>query len=426
MKITRKAKKINLNRVLDVSVDVHKGLLYFYFVCEENEYSDTCHNKTYAVEKRLLNFLAIVKGYGYATLRVICEPTGQYHNILLRTARRLGCLTCFVNAESVKKFRVVETNDSGKTDTKDPRVIHTLGKLDKVITHRLLNEKYLSLRKLNKIYDDNDIAIVSLRNRINAVRIELFCDYSFEKDFLYGNTGQALVDNYGCNPYRIIAAGYKRFGTKMKKSVPRIRQLTLERLWHDAQSSTLNELPASYVDILEIHLKQMLTDWRQCEDRKKTYSAQMVEILAEIRKEDPLIPKPTPEIISEKNLARLIGETGPISDFSCWRKLMRYAGLNIRERNSGTYKGLNKITKKGRRLLRKILFQTILPLVRKTSIYGPFYHGKKENDKMPGTKAMTVVVRHFLRKFYGWYKSGKAFEQHRYFTCESQYLAIAA
>ena len=64
-------------------------------------------------------------------MRVICEPTGQLQNKLLRTARRLGCFTSYVNAESVSKFRMIESNDQNKTDTKDPRVIHTMGKLNK-------------------------------------------------------------------------------------------------------------------------------------------------------------------------------------------------------------------------------------------------------------------------------------------------------
>ncbi|MBU0483852.1 MAG: IS110 family transposase, partial [Proteobacteria bacterium] len=79
---------------------------------------------------------------------MICEPTGQYHNKLMRASRRLGFFTNFVNTEAVAKFRVVETNDNNKTDQKDPRVIGTLGKLNKVIEFRRLDDNHLMLRKL--------------------------------------------------------------------------------------------------------------------------------------------------------------------------------------------------------------------------------------------------------------------------------------
>jgi hypothetical protein len=38
---------------------------------------------------------------------------------------------------------------------------------------------------------------------------------------------------------------------------------------------------------------------------------------------------------------------------------------------------------------------------------------------------MTIVSRHFLRKFYGWYKSDAAFNEKRFFACEAEYLKAA-
>jgi transposase len=148
-------------------------------------------------------------------------------------------------------------------------------------------------------------------------------------------------------------------------------------------------------------------------------------VLQRIRDDDPRIPPPTAGVISEKYLARLLAETGPIGDFRNWRQLMRYGGLNIRMRQSGKYTGKNRISKKGSPLLRKVLNHIVLPLVRQNCLYGEYYHKKREVDKMPGTKAMTIVARHFLRKFYGWYKSGTAFNEKRYFACEAEYLRAA-
>lgn len=246
MKVTPTARKINLNQVLDISVDVHKDILNFFFSCEGQEYSDECRNRTAIIEKSLKGYLEIALQHGRKNIRIICEPTGQYQNKLLRTARRLGFLTCYVNAESVAKFRVVESNDTGKTDQKDPRVIRTLGELNKVVRHRLIGEGYVVLRKLNKIYDEIEVTITSLRCRLDRLLIELFCDYSFKKDFLYSDSGLALVERYGCNPYRIVEAGFSPFCSTMRRAAPRIRQETLRRLWEDAESSVHNELPVGY------------------------------------------------------------------------------------------------------------------------------------------------------------------------------------
>lgn len=133
MKITQKAQKINLNNLVDISVDVHKDTLCLYFEIDGKEFSDTCSNRTTIIEKRLLSYQKIALEHGRKNLRILCEPTGQYQNKLMRTSRRLGFFTNYVNGESVAKFRIVESNDSNKTDKKDPRVISTLGKLNKVI-----------------------------------------------------------------------------------------------------------------------------------------------------------------------------------------------------------------------------------------------------------------------------------------------------
>ena len=172
-------------------------------------------------------------------------------------------------------------------------------------------------------------------------------------------------------------------------------------------------------------MNQLMEDYWRHADRREAIIKRMVEILNRLRKKDSNIPQATEGVINDKQIARLLGETGPMGDFANWRMLMRYAGLNIRMRQSGMYSGQNKITKKGRPLLRKVVQQIALPLVKKNWIYGQYYHRKKEIEMMPGNKAMTCVARHFLKKFYGWYKSGTAFSQQRFFSCETQYKKAA-
>jgi len=425
MKITQTAQIIKGKFAMDVSVDVHKDTLNCFFETEGKEYYDEFSNRNTVIQRKLTAYHQVATEHGRKTLRIICEPTGQYQNKLFRTARKMGFLTCFVNTESVAKFRVIETNDTGKTDIKDPRVIRTLGRLEKTIKHRHLDNEYLVLRKLNRVYDDTERAIISLKGRINKLLVELFCDYAFKKDFLYSTSGLALIEKYQCNPYRIVKAGYKRFRKAMKKAAPRIWEQSLQRLWNDAQSSVLNELPEEYVETLQKHLLQLYQDYLQQAARREEITERMIRLLKRLRAKDPNIPPATRGVINDRNLARLLGETGPIRDFANWRLLMRYAGLNIRMRQSGRYSGLNKITKKGRVLLRKILMGIALPLVQRNRIYGEYYHKKKDVDKMAGNKAMTCVARHFLRKFYGWYKSGEAFNRERFFTCKTQYRKAA-
>jgi transposase len=419
MKATQLPSIAQLDHVLDICVDVGKSKLNVYFEVGDRGIDDEWSNTTRQIEKKLREYHHLAKEHGLKTLRVICEPSGGYQDKLLRTARRLGHLTAYVNGEAVAKFRVVETNDDGKTDLKDPHIIKTLARLNKTLRHRELPDEYQLLRTCGVLYDQAERAVVSVRCGLHRSLLQLFCDYSFGKDFLYTTSGRALIGKYGGNPYRIIRAGKARFERALRRRAPRIQQRTLDRLWDNAQTSARHQHAIEYAELLELQVGQLWEEFLLHEQRKLALADRLVSLLQRLRQIDPKVPEPTPGVISAKNLARLIGETGPLSDFTSWRMLLRYAGINIRMRQSGTYRGQYRITKKGRPLLRKILSQIVLPLVRRQCLYGEFYHRKRL--AMPGQKAMVVVMRSFLRKLHGWYRSGQAFDAERYFTDQAAY-----
>ena len=419
MKTTKIASTAQLDSLLDVCFDISKAKLNVYFELGDQAFDDVWPNTTRQIERKLRQCDRLAQEHGLRGLRVVREPSGGYEKKLLQTARRLGHLTAYVNGEAVAKFRVVETNDNGKTDIKDPHIISTLARLNKTLRVRDLPEEYLLMRKCGVLYEQADKCVTRVRGHLHRSLLELFSDYSFAKDFLYTTSGRALVDKYGCNPYRIVRAGKKRFGKAMRRRAPRIRQKTLDRLWDNAVTSARHQLTWDYADLLELQLRQHYEEFLLYSGRKAAFGEQLVSLLDRLREKDPKVPEPTPGVISPKNLARLIGETGPITDFEHWRMLLRYAGLNIQMRQSGQYRGQYRVSKKGRPLLRKILALIVLPLVRRKCLYGPYYHRKRET--MPGQKAMVAVMRHFLRKFHGWYRSGQAFDEQRYFTSISQF-----
>lgn len=125
-------------------------------------------------------------------------------------------------------------------------------------------------------------------------------------------------------------------------------------------------------------------------------------------------------------LGRLFGELGPIDDFAHWRQILRYGGLNLRERSSGTFVGQIRIARKGRSQLRRILNQIALPLVRTDCLFGAYFHRKRKVEKMAGPKAMTAVARKLVKMIWGWAHSGAAFDPARVFTCRAEFARAAA
>jgi hypothetical protein len=296
-----------------------------------------------------------------------------------------------------------------------------LAKLGKTLTHRNLSGPWLVLRETHACYERYDGQNVALRCQVHRVLTQLFCEFSFKKDFLFQSPALPhLVREFGLNPYGIVATGQALFYRKMKKHGVRLR--TLERLWHDAQRSVLQRLEPGYSDLLESNLRELFEDFWRCQQRMEAARQQMIGLLQELQAQGQVKLKAQTGLINDFLLARILAETGPLEDFGSHRQLLRYAGMNLCERQSGTMIGRRRISKKGRSLLRKVLGQAVLPRVRKTDLYGAYYHGKKANG-MVGQKAMMAVARKFLKLLWGLNRSAQSFVQARIFRCASQFQA---
>lgn len=136
------------------------------------------------------------------------------------------------------------------------------------------------------------------------------------------------------------------------------------------------------------------------------------------------LPRADPGFLTELRIARILGETGALTDYHSLEGLMKYAGLNLRERRSGQFVGQVRLSKKGRAPLRRVLGEAAFRLVKKTELYGPYYHAKKEKG-MPGTKILAAVERKLLGVFYTLGIKAVAFDPHRFATCESNFRKAA-
>ena len=423
MKTTTKLNPINPN-LLPVTFDVGRDSLYAYTETplEANALNcleETIANRSVSILKALEEFNKLALQHGFAGLCVLCEPTGGYERKLLRLARQSGHFTAYLNAESVRKLRVVQSNDPGKSDLKDPKTMFILAKLGKTLTHRVLSGPWLVLREVHAYYEGLDQRNVALRCQIHKVLTQLFCELSFKKDFLFESPViPALIREFGFNPYRIVAAGQKTFYRKMKKHGVRLR--TVERLWNDAQASVLQQLDPGYSDLLEANLCELFEDFWRCGQRLEAAAQKMIALLHQLQAQGQVRLHACPGLINDFLLARILAETGPLEDFRSWPQLLRYAGMNLCERQSGTMVGPRRISKKGRTLLRKVLGQAVLPRVRKSDLYGTYYHAKKARG-MVGQKAMMAVARKFLKVLWGLDRSAQSFDRKRIFCCASQF-----
>lgn len=376
----------------------------------EYEVAESFSNNLATIADRLDHYHKQARGLGYRGLAVVVEPSGRYEKKLTRAALERGHSAWIVNPERMYKAGVIHHGDGGKSDPLDGQVLHMLARMGKVSRLVPLGEHWQRLRQWGQWLEDTTLAASRTRIHIGELRRSLFVDWQQSGDLSWGATGRALQERYGFDPWKITAGSYAQFVARMKAHRGGLPERCLGSIWKQAQSSCKAPVTESQRAVCSDQLCYLWELWSRYGRRRHHLGKQMVELVDGL---DPgcWIP-PVFSGFTELMRAKILAETGPLRRFPHWRALLAYAGLKIRMRASGKYRGKDKITKKGRALLRKHLGQAAFALTRKDRLLGPYYH-RKRSEGMPGLKARVACMRKLLKLLYGAAKSRQAFNPDR-------------
>jgi transposase len=108
-----------------------------------------------------------------------------------------------------------------------------------------------------------------------------------------------------------------------------------------------------------------------------------------------------------------LGELGNPEHFSNPRQIIKYAGYDPKEDDSGSRVGRKVISKKGRWLLRKCLFYMALGAVQASSYFKGYYEHKQKGYNRPLKKkeALCAVVLKLIRVIFALIRDGRMFRE---------------
>ena len=103
-----------------------------------------------------------------------------------------------------------------------------------------------------------------------------------------------------------------------------------------------------------------------------------------------------------KTIAGFIVEVGDIRCFKSPKQIPKYAGLELVENSSRKHKGKTRINKRGRRKLRRVLYQVMIPLLARNKEFREIYNYYVTRVKNPlkRRQAMVAVSCKLIRVFY--------------------------
>ena len=324
------------------------------------------------------------------------EPTGHYWFALGKFLQDNGMRPVHVNPHHVKKSKELDDNNPNKNDRKDPKTIAGLVNEGRFSYPYIPIGVYAEIRNLSNLRFQAQEELTRAKNRLARWFSIYFPEY---KDV-----------------YRDIKAVSGRMVLQMAPLPEDIRKLGVEgvnRIWREAKlrgagmkrAKTLVTAAEHSVGSKEspeaarIELKILLHDIDEYASRVEELLCLLDAKLREIPYIDKLL-----EIkgIGKITVSGFIAEVGDIRRFDDPKQLQKLAGYAIVANESGKYKGESRISYRGRKRLRYVLFEAALSLVARNPEFRKIYeyYRTRENHPLKKMQSLVAVACKVIRVFY--------------------------
>jgi transposase len=318
------------------------------------------------------------------------ESTGPYAEPLVHYLANKPVKIVQVNPMHTKRMKEVNDNSPLKTDDKDPRVIADIIRLGRALTIVIPEGNSANLRRLNNARERHVGEQTALLNQLQRLVFIIFPEFKTVLKNMKGKTAQYILNRY-TTPERIGALSKEALGEQMRKrSMGKFGIKDAESLIGLARETVgIKEgLAGLFMDIRHI-LTQLEAEARFISEIESEMGSTLERIPCSVK------------LLSIKGLgvvsvAGLIGEVGDFSKFNTQSEIMKLAGLDLYEISSGRRKGQRRISKRGRSLLRKILFYAAIQMIRKNGIMYDYYT-RLTGRGMERMRALIAVSRKLLR-----------------------------
>jgi transposase len=107
--------------------------------------------------------------------------------------------------------------------------------------------------------------------------------------------------------------------------------------------------------------------------------------------------------------AAFLAEIGDIANFSSYKSLIAYAGIDPTVFQSGKFEGTSRISKRGNRHLRRIVYLMAIGVIRCNAFFKSYFH-KRRNDGLPFRKAVLATAHKLLRTIFAMLSHNSKFQ----------------
>ena len=315
---------------------------------------------------------------------------------------------------NVKNSKEFDDNCQTKSDKKDCMTIARLIKDARFFEPYLPEGVWAELRNLSNTRAEIVRKRNAVKNRLIATMDEYFPEYTKVFKQIFSRTSEEILKE--C-PF---SEDIKILG---KEGLLKHIRETVKRGYSKKQVEKIYELAKESIGVTEgvkgarLQLNMYIEEAKLIEKQIKMTEQELERQLKETGFYENLISIQGIGIVSA---ATFVGEVGDINRFDSYEQIRRYAGLNLVESSSGNHKGKTTISKRGRSLLRSILYRMGFTMINKNEEIKELYKyltTRKENQ-LKKKQAIVAVIGKILQIIYAVVTKNEEYKATRVFTQE--------
>lgn len=383
--------KINqvTNKTLVIGMDIAKRTHYACMVDERGlllRKSFPVYQSRQGFEFFYSQILASMKEFDKTDVIIGIEPTGHYWLNLAYYLEERGIPLVMCNPMHVKRSKELDDNLPTKNDAKDALVIARLVKDGRYSFPRILKETEAELRVGATLRGNLSEELSALKNKMIRWTDRYFPE--FPQVFpTFGKMALAVLE---CTPFPsdVIAKEPEELLSLYKKA---------EGLKSPQKPKTLQliECARNSIGVTEgqqmaqLEITTLVRRYHQVEKEIQALELQLVTLIQTSAEYEWLQTVPG---LGDKTIIDLLSEIGSFSHYTHPRQLIKLAGLTLRENSSGQHKGQKRISKRGRRQLRALLFRVMMPMIRHNEAFRKLHEYYTTRQTNPLRKKQSIVV----------------------------------
>lgn len=327
------------------------------------------HDASSKIDKAIELLCKVEKDFAVRPV-VVMESTGHYHKILFHYICKAGFNVCVINplqTDSIKNIGIRKV----KNDKVDARKVALLYRFQELKTTNIPDSDLECLRSLCRQYFNLSDELTVYKNRLLGIVDQLMLNFTDVFKDVYSQTALAILERYptpSCilkaNETELIELIRKTSRRNVKWAVKKYELLISKA--KDFEPLSISS-PANLA-MLDVNISMV----RSLSKSREKVLAVILELLAaDIAKDLPVLSMTIELLCSIPGVglitaATILSEIGNFSAFPNPDKLVAFCGIDPSVRQSGEFEGTkNKMSKRGSRLLRRVLFTTALTNVRR-------------------------------------------------------------